>query len=451
MRRAWEQTISKVELKTELDWLKPLEPKEAIDFEINEDEEPITDPMETLKILLKMNWYTRWISQFLKTNKYQVYTGADWKQIFVKDGRIVEDIVEDVVRLKYWGQYAYIKKNDMALYGAVMIRPYKIKILTQYGAVMLPELSVDWTVVYFKWDKCLSGDEIETYRLYNEKKRDFNRLELEKKIMADLITYSQMGAKTIEESSELIERIKATLESIWTVEYVWFNNWKLKLKFPFRLWVDNSGEYNPMVLAPLEITIDFTDKNIRMSGYHPHNLWGSPCLWGELARLKDQCFRDRDIYGFVVGMAQFGNSFTSNDCGWQDRDPSKQLMYHLQGMSFHEVLAIKEVRFVDIFRTIAFYDVNRFVYNMPWFKEKCEDIEFLKPLLDSLTRDENKTRLLRALWYEYSEIDEFFKTNVLPSRQTEIVRWIHSDEWFFDDRDGDDYDDEEDWDEDEDE
>ena len=84
---------------------------------------------------------------------------------------------------------------------------------------------------------------------------------------------------------------------------------------------DNSWDYHPMVLAPLTININFKSRSISMDWNHPHNLGWSPCLGWTLSRLKDECFREKDIYGLVVGMAQFWNSFTSRDCGHWDRDP----------------------------------------------------------------------------------------------------------------------------------
>jgi hypothetical protein len=56
-KNSTEATVEKVELKTELDGLKPIEPKDVIDYEVNEEAEPIKDPMEVLKILLKLNDY----------------------------------------------------------------------------------------------------------------------------------------------------------------------------------------------------------------------------------------------------------------------------------------------------------------------------------------------------------------------------------------------------------
>jgi hypothetical protein len=37
--------------------LKPIEPKDVIDYTVDETAEPIKDPLEVLKILLKLNDY----------------------------------------------------------------------------------------------------------------------------------------------------------------------------------------------------------------------------------------------------------------------------------------------------------------------------------------------------------------------------------------------------------
>lgn len=59
MKRAnsTEATVEKVELKTELDSLKPIEPKDVIDFKVDEEAPAVEDPIEILKIFLKLNEY----------------------------------------------------------------------------------------------------------------------------------------------------------------------------------------------------------------------------------------------------------------------------------------------------------------------------------------------------------------------------------------------------------
>lgn len=454
MRRknSTEATVEKVQLTTELDGLKPIEPKDVIDYEVDDTAEPIKDPMEVLKILLKLNDYKWGIKKFLQWRKYQVLTDEDGKSYFFKDGHIVDDIILDVIQLMYGWKSAYIKRWDYVLYGDVNIRPYKITVCTKFGNIELPALSVDWTTIYFKRNDCLTPDEMEAYRMYNQKSEDFNKLELEKKIMADLITYSQLWTKTLEDCSELIERIKTSLESIWTVKYCGWRNWVMTLDFPLRMGTDNSWVYHPMVLAPLSIYIDFKNRSIRMDWNHPHNIGGSPCLGWTLSRLKDECFREKDIYGLVVGMAQFGNSFTSEDCGHNDRDPSKQLIRYLNGYNLNSILEWKEVPFEEIFRTVAFYDVNRFTFHYEEFKEKCKDWNFVKPLLGVLSR-ENQRWFLRALGYTAEEVPVILEEHKFPDRKPELDRWIRADGGFFsssdDDYEEDDWDDEEEEDEDE--
>lgn len=446
-KNSTEATVEKVELKTELDWLKPIEPKDVIDYTVDETAEPIKDQLEVLKILLKLNDYKGWVNKFLQGKKYQVLTDGDGKNYFFREWRLVNDIVYDIVNLMYGWKSAYVKRWDYVLYGDIEVRPYKIVVCTKYGNIELPALTVDGTTIYFKWNDCLSRDEMEAYKMYNQKTEDYNKLELEKKIMADLISYTQLGTKSIEDCGELVSRIKSSLESLGTVEYCGWKNGVMELKFPMRMGTDNDGEYHPMVLAPLTIWIDFRNRNIRMDGEHPHNLWGSPCLWWALSRLKDECFREKDIYGLVIGMAQFWNSFTSTDCGHWDRDPSKKLIRYLSNFSFDTILSWDKVPFVEIFRTVAFYDINWFTYRYPEFVEKCKDFEFVKPLLSVLS-PENKSRFLQALGYTSAEAKEIIEKWAFPEKETTIKTGIRADGWYFgpdeDDYEEEDYDEEED-------
>lgn len=446
MRRkdSTEATVEKVELKTELDALKPIEPKDVIDFEVNEEAEAIKDEMEVLKIFLKLNDYKWGVNRFLKGKGFQVLKDDDWKEYFLKDWTIVKDLMTEVFNKLYANKSAYIKRWDYVLFGEIQIRPYKVKVCTKYGNIELPSMSVDWTTIYFPRDNVLSTDELETYRMYNQKNQDYNKMELEKKIMADLISYTQLWTKTLEQSSELIERIKSDLSSLWTVKYCGFKDWKITLDFPYRMGTDNSKHYYPMVLPPFKIIIDFKNKNISLQWEHPHNLGGSPCLWWELTRIKDQCFKDKDIHWLVVAMAQFWNSFTSNDCGHWDRDPSRCLIRHIRdkGLSFNDLLEIKEVPFEEIFKSIAFYDVNRFTYHYPEFVEKCKDESFLKMLLGAVNKD-NQYHLLRWLWYSDGDIKVYRETWTLKNEVKETGGFSHW-EYFDDDYD---YEDEDDWEE----
>lgn len=441
-KNSTEATVEKVELKTELDGLKPIEPKDVIDYEVNEEAEPIKDPMEVLKILLKLNDYKGWVSKFLQGKKYQVLTDGDGKSYFFREWRLVGDIIYDIVNLMYGWKSAFIKRWDYVLYGDCEVRPYKIVVCTKYGNIELPALTVDGTTIYFKWNDLLTRDEMEAYRLYNQKKEDYNKLELEKKIMADLISYSQLGTKSIDDCGELIEKIKSALSSLGTVEYCGWRNGTMELKFPMRMGTDNDWIYHPMVLAPLTIYIDFKNRNIRMEWEHPHNLGGSPCLGWTLSRLKDECFREKDIYWLVIGMAQFWNSFTSRDCGHWDRDPSKKLIRYLSNYNLDTILSWDKVPFVEIFRTVAFYDINWFTYHYQDFKEKCKDWEFLKPLLAVLNKD-NKLLFLRALGYTNEEAKDIVKDEKLPEKETQVSTGLRWDEWFFSgDEDDEDYDEE---------
>jgi hypothetical protein len=63
---------------------------------------------------------------------------------------------------------------------------------TPYGRIVMPIVCVDSTPMFFKKSGLLTPDQVEVYELYHNKTEDFDRLEMEKKIMADLILYSQI-------------------------------------------------------------------------------------------------------------------------------------------------------------------------------------------------------------------------------------------------------------------
>ena len=63
---------------------------------------------------------------------------------------------------------------------------------TPYGKVLCPLMTVESVPAFFPVSKLLSREQVQTYELYNNKTEDFDKREMEKKIMSDLIAYSQI-------------------------------------------------------------------------------------------------------------------------------------------------------------------------------------------------------------------------------------------------------------------
>jgi hypothetical protein len=121
------------------------------------------------------------------------------------------------------------------LYGPVDIKRYVRKLATPYGYITIPIITVDNTAVLFDSHWCLTDGEKSTYELYNNKTYDYDAMELEKKIMSDLILYSTLGQKDMEQSKGIFEKIKKECENTGVLKKITFKDGIFTLDFDWRI------------------------------------------------------------------------------------------------------------------------------------------------------------------------------------------------------------------------
>ena len=384
MKKKWttELTVkkNKTKMTSEIEAGKPLEPKEVKDYECPDIE--IDSPKETLEAILKLSGEDKSIEDWLKEKNYTIWSDSDWNQIILDSNQqIIRDIVYEYLYNTYSWRYAYLKKGNQELYWQVSIRNYKSILNSPYGRIHMPLLMVDSTPVFFDKKWLLTEEEKNCYELYNNKDTLFDQMELEKKIMHDLILYTTNSNKTLEQSKDLFERIKEQCETVGTIDKIEFKNWVMRIYFGWRLAKDSSWKYGWLPLPPFDISIDFINKSIICNWEHPHNMHPSPCLWGELTRIKDSCFRDKDIYWLTMGMIEFGNSWTSTDADHTAREPGaciRNFIVHSDSLQSWEWLSNLPIDLKDIIKTVSRYDSSFFAWKncyATWLSEWLENEE----------------------------------------------------------------------------
>lgn len=376
MRKAWgtEATVSKkkVEMKADLKAGEPLKPKELVDWK--KSDKVITDAMETVKVILELSDIKDEPEDWFKQQWYDIATKSDGtKFLLAGDWMWVDtDIVRRTIQILYWGKYAYLKKGDFELYWQVDVKRFVRQLDTPLGSISIPIITVNDVPVFFNSKWCLTEWERSTYELYNNKEYDYDKMELEKKIMADLILYAQSWTKSMDESKTIFDRIQKECENMWVLKNIKFADWVFTLNFDWRMWTDTAHNQPGMVFPPFTITIDFVRKNLWLRGWHPHRWQWGFCLGWELTKIKDRCFKEKDIYWLVMGMIQFGVEWNSNDVWHWDRHPWNCIIKtYNDGFSWD--INDLPVSIADILLTVIDYSYT-YVIEHDWLKNPLKDL-----------------------------------------------------------------------------
>lgn len=415
MRKAdgTEATLTKhtVEMASDIKEWKPLEPKELVDREPGEKE--ITDPRETVSVLLKLSNYKEDPEDWFSSQWYDVLKKKDGSVfLYSRDIWSVEtDIVKRCMQILYWGKYAYLKKWEFELYWPVDIKRYVRKLATPYGYITIPIITVDNTAVLFDSHWCLSEWERATYELYNNKTYDYDKMELEKKIMGDLILYSTLWTKDMEQSRSVFDKIKKECENTGVLRKITFKDWVFTLDFDWRIWFDTANHERPMVFPPFTVKIDFVRKSLWLSGWHPHRWQGGFCLGWELTKIRDRCFRDKDIYGLVMWMVQFWQEWNSSDVGHWDRHPWRCIMNAWNDWAFSSIDNLP-VSKAEILFTVMEASIT-YVLDNTWLSQPLKDLllesEWFRKQFKERVSHSNRETIIETLLSDSDKKKDFIK------------------------------------------
>lgn len=414
-----EQVVKRTAMKSEIEVGEPLKPEEVADYVCPDKD--ITDPIEAFGYVLQMAWEDKTVEEWFDERWIHKWTNEKGEVVildntFYKVNNLIRNYIDEV----YWRwRSAFVKKDWKEIYWRVSVKPYDSVLETPYGRIVMPIVCVDDTPMFFKKTGLLSQEQVETYELYNNKTEDFDRLEMEKKIMADLISYSQIWTKTVEQSKDLFDRIEKECNKLWCIDSVSFRNWVFTINFGWRMITDSSEAIAQMVAPPFTIMIDLKRKSIECDWEHPHNLHPSPCLGWELTRIKDKCFKEKDLYWLVMWMLEFGLQWTSTDAGETDRDASRCLTRYLA----HEMRCTKDnvmwipISFKEIMRTVSRVEPDFFLQmwsSRNWFIEMLDNDEFVKDLLSVM--DNSDVRAIFGTAYLNSENRNEEKFNAMVEK-----------------------------------
>lgn len=409
MRKAdgTEATLTRhsVEMESDLKAWKPLEPKELVDREPNDKK--ITDTMETVKVILELSDIKDSPEEWFEKQWFDLVKKKDWTNLLIDANSqwVITDIVKKAIDILYGWKWAYLKKWEYELYWPVEVKRYTRDLATPLWHINIPIITVKDTPVFFNSKWCLSEWEKSTYELYNNKEYDYDWMELEKKIMWDLILYSQLWTKSLEDSKTIFDKIESECSKMWILKRIKFDNWVFTLNFDWRIWFDTAHNQKPMVFPPFTITIDFVRKSLWLSGWHPHRWNGGFCLGWELTKIKDRCFKEKDIYGLVMWMVQFWCEWNSSDVWHSERHPGGCIINSYNDWVFSS-LDWLPVSKEEILLTIAEYSYT-YILDHTWTSMPFKDLLLWSESFRALMTDRlSKERIVNLVNWLLSETDK---------------------------------------------
>lgn len=440
MRRDGEQVATKpVEIESVS--LEEVKPKEIEDFECPDI--TITDEVEKIGVLLKLNWIEEEPLKWLKDTRWiGKITNATWDDVYYIEQSqvIIPDIIRWLFEQLYYNHYAYLKKWPMLICWPCELQgEWEIEYETPYGKMELPILSVEWKILLFPRKFLMTDDEKNVFELSKINQDSFDdRWELEKEIISKIIAYTTSEKKSLSNIKETFDKIKEESEKIWGVERIVFTWSDLKIHFNPRMIVDSQGKYPNWVAPSFAIRVNVLDRTIEWEWLHPHLMtnW-SLCMWWELTALRDRCFKNKDIYGLVMWLIQFWNTWNSRDAAWDSRrNLGSQLITAFNQQTDNANTKVQYaidlnvkywISFSDIFLTTCFSDyLKLFDTIRSYFLEQLQREESLRDLYDRREALEN------VVGINISTILESFRNRCSNDREREIVNNAKATiEWWF--------------------
>lgn len=321
----------------------------------------------TLRVLFELSGVEETVEQFMDKWNATKATLADWTEIYYSklyNEKI--DLVDKFLSEYYQGRYAYLRTPEWDLYWAVEIG-WEWEMKTEKWILTMPMVRVAGKSVFFPVSALLSHDERELYEMYKQFATDVSEKDaIEKQIMELMIklaTIWQWPNTDIVDSNKFMAEITDLCKTVWTVKKLSLQSGKLIMNFAWRYGLDNSWAWQPrVVLPPCQLTIDIPNRIVKgWACYHPHILGGhSLCMGWELSDRVNTFMRDKSLKWLVECMLQFGNSYTSEDCGFQndDRAPAgclKRYCYETYNSGESVDYTNLPVRFEDIMKTAIMY------------------------------------------------------------------------------------------------
>lgn len=289
----------------------------------------------TIEPLKDMDWIIQaiceWnnisLEQFKEVTWSYVKAGVDndWQPLYLQGSNIVNPIGLYLMRA-YDGKDIVFEKGNDKFFWTIRVRgdttrymlgdkvieiPFRIKAInedTEESITIFPKTSdimqrwMRWLYVVAPW--------------WAERQR------LEKQAMAILVELAQVkSGNEIISTQNVIEDLQNSLKRDW-IELKLLNE-LIHLDFPRRNLRDTANHDREYIAPPIQMEIDFMNRNVKCKWYSPHgfgtpNSWWNPCWWNR-DREVHNCLQNCSIKELVNLLISWAYGYNSNDT-WLSHD-----------------------------------------------------------------------------------------------------------------------------------
>ena len=356
--------------------------------------EPITDVDECIKAICEWNNISLERFKEITWDYVKAWVDNNWQPLYLQGGCIINPIGVYLTKVYNWKDIVFEKWDDK-FFGTLQVRgedtkymlgdkvidiPFRIKAInedTQESITIFPKAS---DIV----QKRMRG-------LYVVAPWWSERQRIEKEIMAKLIELAQVkGWNEIIGTQNVIEELQATLKKSW-IELELYNE-LLLLHFPRRKIRDTAGEDNEYIAPPIEIEIDFMNRNVKCKWYSPHgfwtpNSWWNPCWWNWDNDIHN-CLQNCSIKELINLIISWANGYNSRDTwtwhNWRhpiaklrdymwylnDNKNNSETKIEIEKMKWH-LQEIKQALEIDDWLS-GCNDIRDFISSLEWNNETAE-------------------------------------------------------------------------------
>lgn len=293
---------------------------------INTTTPPKKDMNEIIDIICEWNGITKSRFSEIVWPYNHIGTDTNWNAIFTQNGVLVNPIGIYLKNTYDWKDIVFEKWNDKFFWrlrvrsaswmryqlgDSIIEIPFEIKAINE---------DTEESIILFPKTSDILQSRMKPLYVVNTGWAERQRIE--KEIMAKMIELAMVkGWNEIISTQNMIEELKTNLKKRG-IDFRLENDF-IFLNIPWRKVRDTAGEDSEYIAPPIEIKIDFNNKEIGCKGYSSHGFWTptsywNPCWWNRDNDVH-KCLRECSTKELINLMISRAYGYNSADT-WRSHD-----------------------------------------------------------------------------------------------------------------------------------